>query len=151
MKICSTCKKEKDESEFNKNKARKDGLNTLCRECSNSRSKKYYNDNREHHKNIVTIRNKKIIERNKEYVSNYLNNHPCVDCGNNNPIVLDFDHVRGTKVADVKLMVHNGCSVEMIQDEINKCEVRCANCHRIITHERRQHSSIAQLARVPDS
>ena len=58
----------------------------------------------------------------------------CVDCGfNASPFALQFDHVRGEKVKDVSQMVR--FSWERIMNEIAKCEVRCANCHSIRTHE----------------
>jgi hypothetical protein len=55
--------------------------------------------------------------------------HPCIDCGETDPVVLDFDHVRGIKRKAVALMIKD-FSWENIQLEIEKCEVRCANCHR---------------------
>jgi len=70
----------------------------------------------------------------------YLNTHPCVDCGETDPIVLDFDHVRGTKVMEVSRMVANGYPWSKIEIEIAKCEVRCANDHRRVTSKRRQEA-----------
>ena len=58
----------------------------------------------------------------------------CCDCGYNaHPAALDFDHVRGDKAADVPLCG----SIASALEEAKKCVVRCANCHRIRTHERR--------------
>jgi len=59
----------------------------------------------------------------------------CVDCGEQNPIVLDFDHIRDKKY-NVSRMIHDGFSWKAIMKEIQKCEVVCANCHRIRTHYR---------------
>lgn len=59
----------------------------------------------------------------------------CVDCGNKDYRVLDFDHVRGTKLFSLH-SAHR--ALKSIYAEIEKCEVRCANCHRIQTYERRQ-------------
>ena len=59
----------------------------------------------------------------------------CVDCGVNNHIVLDFDHLRDKKY-NVSRMIHDGFSWKAIKREIAKCEVVCANCHRIRTHFR---------------
>ena len=59
----------------------------------------------------------------------------CVDCGENNHIVLDFDHVRDKKY-NVSRMIHDGFSWKAIMNEIKKCEVVCANCHRIRTYAR---------------
>jgi len=62
----------------------------------------------------------------------------CVDCGyNENPVALDFDHLPGSvKVAQVSHM--EGYKKEKIEAEIAKCEVVCANCHRIRTYNRRE-------------
>ncbi len=43
--------------------------------------------------------------------------------------MLDFDHVR-EKVIEVSILVGNGTSWKRIEEEIAKCVVRCANCHR---------------------
>jgi len=68
-------------------------------------------------------------QRNRELLYEYLLSHPCVDCGERDPIVLDFDHLRDKKYR-VANIVATGCSWERIVLEIEKCAVRCANCHR---------------------
>lgn len=80
---------------------------------------------------------KTIIGRNRNFIREYLLKHPCVDCGNTDIRVLDFDHVRGTKIDNVSHCAKRCFSIEKIQEEIDKCDVRCANCHRIVTYERR--------------
>ena len=65
----------------------------------------------------------------------YLDVHPCVDCGERDPLVLDFDH-RSDKIAEVSVLVGRGADWTTIAEEIAKCEVRCANCHRRRTAER---------------
>lgn len=60
----------------------------------------------------------------------------CVDCGIKNHIVLDFDHLRDKKY-NVSQMVRDGFPWKQIKKEIEKCEVVCANCHRIRNYERR--------------
>lgn len=59
----------------------------------------------------------------------------CKDCGVKNHIILDFDHLRDKKY-NISRMVHDGFSWRAILKEIDKCEVVCANCHRIRTHNR---------------
>ena len=62
---------------------------------------------------------------------------PCMDCGRTYPhYVMDFDHVRGTKDMNVSAGARNGWSPERLQTEIGKCELVCANCHRIRTFTR---------------
>ena len=60
----------------------------------------------------------------------------CVDCGYSDIRALDFDHVRGEKLADVGSMIRRGRGISVVQAEIAKCEVRCRNCHAIATMER---------------
>ncbi len=60
----------------------------------------------------------------------WLRTHPCVDCGEVDVVVLDFDHVRGRKRDGIAQLIHLGVSTKTLDTEIAKCEVRCANCHR---------------------
>ena len=72
-------------------------------------------------------------DRNRDLAYEYLSTHPCVDCGEADPVVLDFDHVDpAKKLWAVGKMLSRQAS-PAIEREIAKCEVRCANCHRIRT------------------
>ncbi len=134
IKHCGTCSTDKETTEFNKNKSKKDGLNSICRECSKKRSKKYYKENLEHHKVETKKRSKKILKENRKKLFEYYKTHPCIDCGNSNPIVLELDHRDGVeKVDNISKLVGWGSSWDSIEKEIEKCDVRCANCHRIRT------------------
>lgn len=73
-----------------------------------------------------------------EFLADYKRTHPCVDCGEDDPIVLDFDHVKGKKKMSLCQMKSAGMSLRLIEEEIAKCEVRCSNCHRRVTHARRK-------------
>jgi hypothetical protein len=98
---------------------------------------RHYERNKSQIKSRARKFNAKAIRRNKQFVFDHLSTHPCVDCGEADPVVLEFDHVRGEKVNEVSTMVRNGSSIEVIRNEIQKCEVRCANCHRRVTATRR--------------
>ena len=64
---------------------------------------------------------------------------PCHDCGNNFPYeCMDFDHVGDDKLNNVGTMVAHGWSWSLIEAEIAKCDLVCANCHRTRTRKRRQ-------------
>jgi len=62
-------------------------------------------------------------------VIDYLRDHPCVDCGESDHVVLEFDHV-GEKQSGVANMVNDVKKWDDILSEIEKCHVRCANCHK---------------------
>ena len=53
----------------------------------------------------------------------------CVDCGEADPLVLDFDHM-GDKEFTIGLMVNQTGSFNKVLSEMEKCQVRCSNCHR---------------------
>ncbi len=128
-KKCYTCQNFKTLDSFNKNKARKDGLNSICKECSKSKSREYYSENKENHLKIIRKKTQEIIKRNQEFVLEYLKTHPCVDCEETDLVVLDFDHLKDKKDS-ISNMIRLGKSIDNISKEISKCEVRCANCHR---------------------
>lgn len=73
--------------------------------------------------------------RNKEYVYQFLLTHKCVDCGESDPIVLEFDHL-SDKDLEIAAAIFDAWSIKRLQQEIDKCDVRCANCHRKKTLER---------------
>ena len=128
MKTCSRCKAEKPLDEFNKNRRNPDGLQGQCRVCSRAAQAKNY---RESEKTRASIRanNRKNVAENSIYLYNYLLEHPCVQCGEGDPVVLEFDHLdRATKVNNVSQLVRFGR--KMMLAEIEKCEVLCCNCHR---------------------
>jgi hypothetical protein len=137
MKRCCICGIIKDFESFNKNATRKDGFQVQCRDCGKETSKQYHKENKAAHTKVCARRSKEVRQRNKEQVVKYLLVHPCVDCGESDLVVLDFDHVRGKKFKNVSVMVNQGYSWSAILAEIKKCDVRCANDHRRITEKRR--------------
>jgi L-lysine 2,3-aminomutase len=78
--------------------------------------------------------------RNRDMVFEYLSKHPCVDCGESNPVVLEFDHVRGQKLSTVSKLKNSNTRWRKLLIEIEKCDVRCVNCHRRRTFEQFNYS-----------
>ena len=113
-----------------------------CKEDQAAASKKHYEDNKAKIKQRSYERNVKQRQRNREYIAEVKSNSKCIDCGESNHIVLEFDHVKGEKVKNVSDMVHACYSIKSIEKEIDKCEVRCANCHRIRTYNIRHLDKI---------
>jgi 5-methylcytosine-specific restriction endonuclease McrA len=72
--------------------------------------------------------------RNRMYLYNYLREHPCGLCGEADPVVLDFDHLRDKRREVTILAILSGRA--NLVAEIAKCRVLCANCHRRQTAER---------------
>jgi len=142
MKICTTCKKEKEITEFNKNSSKKNGLNNICRNCSNIRSKKYYKENKEKHLDTVIHRREKAKNISKDYLLELFKNSECKDCGNKDIRVMEFDHISNNKRRDISQLVSGGWSLEVIKEEIKKCEIVCCNCHRIRTFTRKKNYRI---------
>jgi DNA-binding MarR family transcriptional regulator len=82
----------------------------------------------------------------REYIADQLASG-CVDCGNSDIRVLEFDHVRGVKVAAVSALMRD-VGFERLKAEIAKCEVRCSNCHALATLRRRGGSWHDRFASV---
>lgn len=133
MKHCNKCDFDLPFDSFNR---RGDKLQPYCRNCQSGLHKDYYGRNKTGRKEQIRKRSAKYKKLARDYVLEYLDNHPCVDCGNPDRVVLEFDHVRGKKFMEVSKMVNQGYLINQIIQEINKCEVRCANCHKTVTAKR---------------
>lgn len=132
MKLCPRCGEAKPHSAYAKNAARKDGLQSLCRSCHKVYKDRHYADNR-----------KAYVQRSAAQTARVrgevaaLKHGPCADCGKAYPpYVMDFDHVRGEKRGDVAHLTGR-VSRGSLQEEIEKCDLVCANCHRERTFRRR--------------
>jgi hypothetical protein len=76
-------------------------------------------------------------ERNQRFIAEFKVGKACLDCKNvYPPFVMDFDHCRGEKVANISSLVMNAKSLNKILAEIQKCDLVCANCHRMRTFTR---------------
>ena len=100
--------------------------------------KQLYQDNKEAYKES-NRRNKRVrTDENIAWRNDYLAEHPCVDCGESDSRVLQFDHVRGKKSMALSRMWTTGYALERCKKEVEKCDVRCANCHAIRTSKQQQ-------------
>lgn len=76
------------------------------------------------------------MAENRAMYREYMADKNCIDCGNSDFRVLVHDHVNGEKRGGVQELLSRGHRWEVILEEIAKCEIRCANCHTIVTAER---------------
>lgn len=120
-KRCPDCTISKCRKDFSRHAGRADGLQAICK-----RDKARWKGREAEHYAKKKARREVTIAK----VWEYLSLHPCIDCSEADPIVLEFDHVRGEKVMEISDMLSKGFGWGRISEEIVKCEVRCANCHR---------------------
>jgi hypothetical protein len=126
-KNCPNCNTIKPSTDFNRNKARKDGLQHQCRICQSKTDRKHYKNSQNRREKIrLTQQNKR--RENRKYVYNYLLSNPCVICNESDPIVLTFDHLRDKKFV-ISEAVSKAFSTTRLKKEIEKCQILCANCH----------------------
>ena len=130
VKRCCTCKQVKPLEDFNRMKRSKDGRQGSCRDCN----KAYHYHHWDRHMAQIKARRKRQREAARAFIVSYLRTHPCVDCGEADIVVLEFDHLRD-KSRNVSYFIATG-EIARIQQEIEKCEVVCANCHRRRTSRR---------------
>jgi len=132
-KRCTSCKQDKPLSDFNKNKAKADGLNTICRPCSKECSRRHYrknpkaaaaksNDRRRQRREQIALR---LDEIKVEYGCQICKRpgHPCE---------FDFHHLdKDLKGFNLAQAVYFDSS-DRVAQEVNKCIVLCARCHRLV-------------------
>ena len=128
-KQCSRCRKSKPIEEFNWKYKDRRIRHSSCRDCTRKSTKSHYDNHKDRYKGRATDHTREKRKSHCAKIVEYLKIHPCVDCGENDPIVLQFDHVRGKKKDSVGRMASGAYAWSTIQTEIDKCEVRCANCH----------------------
>jgi len=133
-KVCPRCPTPtpKPIEEFSLRAQSADGRDLYCRKCKRAINRRSYEGNKKAH----IAANRAAMDRRRvevqEFVWNFLLSHPCADCGEGDPIVLDFDHLYGKRkhTRGVSEMTRGCHTVETVAAEIEKCAVRCANCHR---------------------
>jgi hypothetical protein len=133
--VCTKCQIEKPEEEFYWKDKTKGVRHKACKSCSSMsrNSKAHYEKYREEYKARTKARTEQLIKENREQLIHYLTDKCCVDCGEKRSIVLQFDHRDPTeKRLDIANMIWRFKWNKVVQ-EIEKCDVVCANCHTIRT------------------
>lgn len=133
MKKCSSCLLDLPVDCFSRNARKVDGLQTKCKDCTKAYYHNYYR--------TTPKEKERLYGKNKERrtaLRAEIHNRkdvPCADCLQLYPYyVMDFDH-QSDKKFHIATAVSRGASLVEILREIEKCEVVCANCHRVRTHQ----------------
>jgi hypothetical protein len=137
MKTCTKCRKSQDTSQFNYKNRDKGILHAHCKNCSRADVRSHYERNKDYYTQKARARNLATRQELRSRLLTYLSTHACVDCGESDPVVLDFDHIdENKKSAGIAEMLRHRRTWSRIELEITKCAVRCANCHRRRTAKR---------------
>lgn len=100
-------------------------------------SREHYLKNIDAIKARTAVRNKRIRKENRAYIVDVKESTPCTDCGKNYPFfVMHFDHIY-EKNGSISNLWRSSVSLKRLQQEIENCEIVCANCHAVRTYERK--------------
>ena len=131
---CSRCGELKPVSTFAWHRRDRGQRDTYCRPCRAAYKREHYLANRDRYIAAATRRKEALVAERMLFLVEFFRERPCMDCGERDPIVLEFDHL-----ADKKFGVAAGLRTHRWEDvlrEIDKCDVVCANCHRRRTARR---------------
>lgn len=138
-KKCTRCKNILDLNKFPIINKSKNKISSLCVECKRSYDREYWDKVKLIKRDQKNANQKIIRQRNRNYIISFLKKSVCADCSNTNWIVLEFDH-KNRNLKSFNLADASSESIDKIQKEIDKCEVVCANCHRIRTATQREYN-----------
>lgn len=129
-KVCSKCSVNKSAHEFPLASKYKDGLHFYCIACKKEYMNWHYNKDKEKYK--ARAKQNRI---DLKFWIDSLKDKPCMDCGvKYPPYIMDFDHRENKKFNIGNRYYAYG--KEVVQKEIDKCDLVCANCHRVRTWNR---------------
>lgn len=133
MPRCSGCKRNLPETEFAWRDKARTRRASRCRRCQREYGKAWYHANADHRRAQIAAHNERTRRERIAYLRRYKADRGCADCGEDDPIVLEFDHRRDKSFT----IGNNSRGWSVVLAELEKCDVVCANCHRRRTHKRR--------------
>jgi hypothetical protein len=137
LRRCGRCGKSKPLAEFAWRRIKRGQRDNMCRPCRSEYGREHYLANRRHYIEAEARRKQAKGRERMRFLVEYFRSNPCVDCGEADPLVLEFDHLEEElKSFDIANAIWDR-NWQSILDEIEKCEVVCANCHRRRTARRR--------------
>jgi hypothetical protein len=134
VRRCGRCGELKAVTAFAWRRKHRGQRDNLCRTCRSAYHREHYEANRQRYIDQARERKQALRIERTSYLLSFFSTNPCVDCGEADPVVLEFDHL-GSKSFNIGQALSYR-SWQSILDEIEKCEVVCANCHRRRTARR---------------
>ncbi len=134
MRRCGRCEREKPLDDFAWRRKERGQRDNYCRPCRAAYKQEHYLANRQRYIDQARARKRVLVAERIEFLVAFLREHPCVDCGETDPVVLEFDHLRD-KTFGVAAGLRDRAWPSVL-DEMAKCDVVCANCHRRRTARR---------------
>ena len=134
MRRCGRCGETKPKDAFAWRRKARGQLDNYCRPCRAAYKQEHYRSNKQRYVENAAKRRRVEVEVRVAFLLEFFSENPCVDCGEMDPVVLEFDHL-----GDKKFNIAKGIrdrNWESVLAEIAKCEVVCANCHRRRTARR---------------
>jgi hypothetical protein len=127
-KRCSRCRETKPLGDFAWRYIERGLHDSYCRPCRSAYKKEHYKRNKDRYQAQALDYKQRIYRQRTEWLLDYFLLHPCTDCGETDPVVLEFDHSEGKDFNISSGLLNKAWSA--IVEEIAKCEVVCVNCHR---------------------
>ena len=137
LKRCGHCRAVLPVEAFNWRYRARGRRDNLCRACRAAYHRGHYLANKQRYVDQARDRKQREAQRRTEYLIEFFADHPCRDCGETDPVVLEFDHLSDKRFDIGQALPYRNW--ESILAEIRKCEVVCANCHRRRTARRGGH------------
>ena len=136
--ICSLCKQDKPEIEFNFRNTKTQTRYKHCRQCQKSLRQQSYLRHRDYYLQYDKNNAPKRRKLRRDFIIKSKEGKPCADCGQTYPhYVMDFDHLPFFKKRIKIGQQGNYHSEQVLLEEFAKCELVCANCHRERTWRRK--------------
>lgn len=140
MRVCTVCGEAKTNQDFFYQNKRAEKLHSQCKACYVIKRRMIWRDH--YHKygskyrERAVERNRRIKNKLRKLMLEYLENRSCEKCGMSDLRVLEFDHIDPTtKSFSIAGAITSTRSWGKILIEIDKCQILCANCHKIKTAE----------------
>lgn len=129
-KVCGRCKQLKQLPEFSISTSERRIVTSWCKQCAREHNNKKYRES-DRIKRLAQERRLRYRERNRLFLWEIISHSSCADCGEDDPLVLEFDHLdRGSKSFNIGWATSACVPLSRLSEEMSKCDIVCANCHR---------------------